>query len=265
MRLTYSLVATAAVLAFSANSALYVPPLEVTQTQIIDNATGKSTNTYQVDGIEIELSKEDKTKARNWNLSNSEWAQYKYAMEYTPRGTWSPNLDPPIVLGNLADTDEERRRYGRLMNELERARQKREINFQLAANSTLSEMNPLLTNASRKQESGLAKDLPGSFDKLRSIFVDINTCDASCKKFITLAVASTSSSTKLDIHATNGNEIDVTNLLSDIGLSLADLQVRQVTINAHRNNPMIERYRDGGKVPFFINRTDQETTRYHNK
>lgn len=265
MRLTHLLIIHAVLLAFSANSAVYIPPLEVKQTQIIDSTSGLSTNSYEVDGIEIALTKEDQIKARNWNLSNTEWAQYKYVMQYTPRGVWTPNLDPPIVLGNLAKTDEERRRYGRLMNELERARQKGEINFQLAANSTLYDMNPSLSKKKHKQETGLAKALPGNFNKLRSIFVDIKACNAECKKFVTLAVASTSSVTKLDIHATNGNEKNVINLLNDIGLSIADIQARNITINAKRHNPMVEQYRNGGKVPYYINRTDDETTRLHSK
>ncbi|QFT13435.1 hypothetical protein [Vibrio sp. THAF190c] len=263
MRFSNCLLTTTALLAFSANSAVYTPPLEVKQTQVIDTTTGNATNSYEVDGVEITLTEKDKVKARNWNLGNADWAKYKYAMEYTPRATWTPDLDPPIVLGNLAKTENERRKYARIMNQLEKDRRDREIAFQLSANAVLSELDPLIASKNKKQETGLAKVLPGNFDKLRSIFLDLSTCDTSCKTFLTLAVASTSNVTKLDIHATNANEKSVLELLNDIGLSQADIFARQITINAKRDNPYIEQYRNGGKVPFYITRTDKGTTRYH--
>lgn len=260
--ITTSLVSVAAALAFSANSAVYVPKLEVQQTKVIDTNTGNTTVSYAIDGIDIELTKEDKIKAKNWNLKNSDWVKYKYAIAYTPRGIWTPNLDPPIVLGNLATTDAERTYYGRIMNNLESNRRAREAAFQLAANKVNRLDNVGLQNVTPPRK-GLSKVLPEQFQKLRSIFLDIDDCDSDCKTFITLAIASTSSVTKLDIHATNGSEKQVFDLLGNLGMGQDEIESRKITIKANRNNPLVEKFRNGGKIPFYINRNESETTRYH--
>lgn len=260
--ITISLVSVAAALAFSANSAVYVPKLEVQQNKVIDSKTGNTNVTYAVDGIDIELTKEDRAKAKNWNLNDSDWAKYKYAIAYTPRGIWTPNLDPPIVLGNLATTDADRAYYGRIMNNLETNRREREVAFQKAANRVNRLDNVGLQNISPPRE-GLSKVLPEQFQKLRSIFLDLDDCEVECKTFITLAIASTSSITKLDIHATNGTENQLFDLLGKLGLNQEEIENRKITIKANRNNPLVKKFSNGGRVPFYINRNDSETTRYH--
>lgn len=66
-------------------------------------------------------------------LTKRRLGEVQVRMEYTPRGIWSPDLDPPIVLGNLSKTETERARYSRVMSALELGRRHREIAFQLTA------------------------------------------------------------------------------------------------------------------------------------
>lgn len=255
------------ILSFTANSAglskPYIPNLKVEETKILETDTGESKTTYKVDGIEIKLSKKDKVRARNWNLKNSDWAKYKYALEYTPRGTWTPNLDPPIVLGNLAKSETERRYYANIMNKIEVDRREREVGFQLSANALIFQANPMLNPDRVEPKTGIGKQLPEQLDRLRSIFLDVSDCNANCKRFITLAIATTSSRTKLDIHATGGSADSVRSLLNSIGVSQETIERKHISVSAKRRNDKVFEFQNGGSIPYYVNRTDEGSSRIH--
>ncbi|MFL7013627.1 hypothetical protein [Enterovibrio norvegicus] len=237
--------------------------LEVTQSKIIDSELGNSKYQYQINGIEIELTESEKHKAKNWRLTEQDWAKYKYVMEYLPRGLWTPNLDPPIVLGNLAATDEERLRLAKIQNAIEMERMKGEADFAKAVTLLAYMENPSSNPNYQTPRTGIAAKLPSNKDTLRSIFVDLKTCDSQCKTFITLALASSSSSTKIDLHVTGGNERATLDLLNQIGINENKIRSKSISISASIKNPAVEKFRNGGTVPFHLTKTGEETLRSH--
>lgn len=237
--------------------------LRVEKTQVIDSKTGNSERQYLIDGLEIVLSEKDKRLASNWNLSDGDWAKYKYIIEYTPRGTWTPDLDPPIVLGNYATTQAERMHYAKIMNELELARRDRELAFQEAAIKAIYQKEPSTNPNIKKPNTGLASQLSDNRDTLRSLFIDLEACDADCKIFSTLAIATSPSTTKLDIHFTRATAAQAESFLKEIGVTDERKKSKAISVNASLNNDLVEMYRGGGKVPYYIIKTDADSKRIH--
>ncbi|MFC5079586.1 hypothetical protein VTH8203_01348 [Vibrio thalassae] len=239
--------------------------LKVITTQTINAETGNSDQSFTVDGLEITLSEKDKRLAKNWNLSHGDWAKYKYIIEYTPRGTWTPDLDPPIVLGNYATTEEERMHYARKMNEIELARRDRELAFQDAAIRAIYQSVPSVNPNIPKPKTGIAARLTEGRTTLRSLFIDYKTCDSKCKIFSTLAIATSPSDSKLDIHMTNATGPQAEQFLSDIGVTENKKQQKAISVNASLNNHMVEKHRNGGTVPYYLVTMDTETKRFHSQ
>ncbi|EGR4213921.1 hypothetical protein DDN60_15405 [Vibrio cholerae] len=245
--------------------AIYIAPLKVEQTQVLDQSTGNSQYTYKVDGIEIELSEKDKHRAKNWNLTDSDWAKYKYLMEYTPRGLWTPDLDPPLALGNASQTESDREYYIRIQNQIEKQR----IAADEAMTSTTNRIEMVGQYSRQQKMSPLRAQLNQSKenqsqpkDTLRSIFVDLKACDSECKTFITLAVASSSSSTQLDMHFTGGDESDSRKFLNQIGINENKMNSKGININASYMNESVLKFKGNGSLPFYLNKTEEGTTRH---
>lgn len=231
----------------------------VVESLTIKNGTQTNANKYKVDGVEIELSAKDKILAKNWQLSESDWAKYKYIMEYTPRGLWTPDLDPPIALGNMAKTEEERLYYARLMTNIEMSRRGREALMTDAGVIAANEYANGGILPQPKKPTGLAAQLTQNRKKLRSVFVDIQKCSHECKVFLTLAVSSSSSQTKIDMHFTGGGEEEAKQLLKQIGVDEEKMKSKAISISAKLNNPVIAQFNDGGSIPYYINKTDEKT------
>lgn len=243
------------VAASSQSTALHVAELKVKTTQVIDAKSGTSHTRYEVDGIDISLTREDEVKAKNWNLTPTDWVKYKYAMEFTPRGTWSPDLDPPIVLGNLAKTEAERVKYGRIMNTLELDRRSREIAFQLSAISALPKEDKKTTEPT----SALSQALPANKSILKSIFIDTATCDNKCNQFVLMEVAGTSNRTKLNIIFTTEDQTKQQTILNNSGLNADKVKSKDVSITT--NQELSTKYKGNNTYPFLIIQNDEGVTR----
>lgn len=234
---------------------IHVAELKVKTTQVI-GLDGKSQETkYEVDGIEIELTPSDRAKAKNWNLRNEDWVKYKYAMEYTPRGIWSPDLDPPIVLGNLSKTEAERARYSRVMNALELDRRHREIAFQLTAIYEL----PTEEADEIKPSTALSRALPPEKTILKSIFIDTATCEKECIHFVLLETAGTSTRTKLNIIFTTDDKSKQEKILLGAGITNTKIRDKQITVVTDAETT--QQYREGFDFPFLIIQNDEGLTR----
>lgn len=239
-------------------NALYIAPLQVEETQIIDSSTGNSEYSYEVDGVEIEITKKDQIRAKNWNLSHSDWAKYKYLMEYTPRGMWTKDLDPPLALGNAAQTDKDRYYYLDIQNKIEMARTQADAKMTAATKRLVTAQMP----HERTQVSQFQSQLQKNKDTLRSLFVDLNNCDAQCKTFVTLAIASTSSSTQLDMHFNGGIENDAKDWLLEIGVDENKIRRKGINITAANRNAIVEQFSNGSSGAFYLNKTESGTTRH---
>ncbi|ANO35375.1 hypothetical protein A6E01_19365 (plasmid) [Vibrio breoganii] len=230
-----------------------VAPLEVESIRVVDSQLGTSKVDYRVDGLEIELTAEDKVKARNWYLSEEDWAKYKYAMQYTPRGLVSPNLEPPIVLGVMATNDRARTRYANIMNRLELDRQEREIAFQQAANVLLAQMKPdeVVELSPIQQQFGQKKTA------LNSVFLDASSCDVECRRFLMRSFAGTSSTTQLTYYYFNGNESQARSVVLASGVSSADIERKDVYFLD--GSELIKRYESKHNVPFRVYQNGEQT------
>ena len=73
-------------------------------------------------------------KAAQWNLSEEDWVRFREIMA-GPRGTWTPNADPLLVLGAAARSDADRTRYADAFVKLEFERVLGELQFQKAVDA----------------------------------------------------------------------------------------------------------------------------------
>lgn len=237
---------------------MFIAPLNVEQTQIVNQSTGNVQSNYQVDGIDIELTEKDKVRAKNWNLTNKDWAKYKYVMEYTPRGLWTPDIDPPLALANASTTEADREYYISVQNQIEKHRTETDRKM-------VSTTNRLLMVGSYRttpQPTGLASQLRTHKTELRSIFVDLKNCDPYCKRFVTLAIASTANSTQLDIHINGGSERQAEDFLQQIGVDENKIQAKGISINAQKNNPVFAQFNSKNNAAFYLNKTEMGTSRH---
>jgi len=71
--------------------------------------------------------------ARNWGLTNTEWARYKLLMHGT-NGRYYARLTPPEVLGINADTPENLKYFAELAAKQEHDKIEKELRFNMAFN-----------------------------------------------------------------------------------------------------------------------------------
>jgi integrating conjugative element protein (TIGR03759 family) len=76
-----------------------------------------------------------------WDLTELDWARYKTIMQ-GPQGRWTPDEDPPFILGIHAKNNTERRRFAEIQVMVEVRRAKREIAFDNAYTAAFSRLFP---------------------------------------------------------------------------------------------------------------------------
>lgn len=227
---------------------VYIPSLDVTTRYDKDKQL-----IYTVDGIDFTLTQDDKVIARNWNLNAEDWVKYKYIMKYMPRGNWTPGLDPLLALGNLSKDTRDQARYARIENDLQINRQKREAAFADMGQQVVPKVEK------PKATGRITGKLGGQYKRLKTLFVDMKSCDNSCILFVTRAVISTSANTKLNIVATGGTNEDLMQLLIKAGSNEKHIQKMNFNLNAEEHNPDVSAYSDGGTVPYYILQDDVNT------
>jgi len=82
-------------------------------------------------------------RASDWQLTVREWQRYQQLMQGVA-GHWYTHLDPPEVLGLLANTPEERKHYAELVVQQQKARIDRELAFNRTVQSVWHEAYPHL-------------------------------------------------------------------------------------------------------------------------
>lgn len=126
-----------------------------------------------------------------WGLSEVEWARYEALMR-GPRGRWSPDLDPLMVLGIHAETEAERRRFAEMTARQEHDRVDRELAFQREYDAAWRRLYPheLRLDPARLMEDGGGDADAQPFvagDRLL-VFVDL-TCTEACASVVARALA----------------------------------------------------------------------------
>ena len=189
----------------------------------------------------------DKIHAKNWGVTESDWVKYKTIMATTPRGNWSPNLDPIVSLGIEANTEEERTRFAKLLYDTEIERQSKEIDFnwavvkyhcRIAPQSNLCKTSEqlrreTLIEAEKQIAQGeINERSPREIDNWSpirySLFVDVSThCDASCDQYLS---DTTSTLPYLDITISNAGKNGVKKFIKRYKIIQYDLITKNVTV-----------------------------------
>ena len=92
----------------------------------------QAVQTVDFNDHKISLTKGDLVRAANFELTPEEYGQYKYLMKFTPRGVWTPKIDPVIALGVSAKTKRERMKYAELVYQQRTKREAKEIAFSVS-------------------------------------------------------------------------------------------------------------------------------------
>ena len=92
-------------------------------------------------GIDQSTGSEAKAKASEWGVTVEEWNDYEEVMA-GQRGIWSPGLDPITILGVVAKTPAERKRFAELYVQTEYERVERELAFERAVAAAWKRLYP---------------------------------------------------------------------------------------------------------------------------
>ena len=164
-------------------------------------------------------SSQDVAESQSWGLTKPEWLKYKEYMAYGQNASYystKPEVTPVMILGFMATTEAERKKYAIKYIQTETARQEREIAFDETVNKYIKELTPnhpiwmtepqrrdLMKRLSGRQESKGSNGLPQITDTRVVIYADAKDCDKSCSTFVKLFLSNSSSLSRVDLFALN--------------------------------------------------------------
>ncbi|QVN04002.1 TIGR03759 family integrating conjugative element protein [Pseudomonas rhodesiae] len=166
-------------------------------------------------------------QATSWGLTEQEWTRFEQ-IQASPRGFWSPNIDPLTALGVEAETDQERQRYAELQVALEAKRAERELAYQNAYTAAWAKLFPGLLPI-----QGMASPPTASspVEPRRALFVEDHclACTAEAQRL-------QSSDTGFDIYlvGSQGEDERVRRWARQADIDPAKVQRRQITLNHDR-------------------------------
>tara|TARA_R110002167_G_scaffold204404_11_gene408589 strand:+ start:6162 stop:6890 length:729 start_codon:yes stop_codon:yes gene_type:complete len=177
-----------------------------------------------------QLTQEERTLAKQWMLTDSDWVKYKNIMK-GPRGIWSPGLDPITALG-VEETDErERDRYAEIWMRVEGRRKELEIKFEhsrnKAAKVVFGNMKAIQNDAwiAEWNRENIAPK------KAVALFMD-SSCTAECKGQFDDIYNSLNAQTRLDIYFEEGvSGTEISTWASTMGVDPEIVKSRRVTLN----------------------------------
>ncbi|WP_298771683.1 hypothetical protein [uncultured Shewanella sp.] len=191
----------------------------------------------------IKLTVEDKTLAREYQLTDDEMKRYKYLVEHTPRKHWSPNIDPVTLLGIEAKNVNQQKHFAKKWISLQTARQKKEISFEYVKNQLLIEQYPnsFLKKSYRQIINSKSyaeitpKPIKSQYQKNRTVlFTDINNCNRRCQSYTENVIQASGLSTQLDIYVLNAaSETNIENYIQILNISKD--RIRDGSITLHRD------------------------------
>lgn len=173
------------------------------------------------------LGRSHSEQAASWGLTEQEWTRFEQ-IQASPRGFWSPNLDPLTALGVEAETDQERQRYAELQVALEAKRAERELAYQNAYTASWAKLFPGLLPI-----EGMASPSPTSsvVAPRQALFVEDHcpACTAEAQRL-------QSSDTAFDIYlvGSQGEDERVRRWARQANIDPARVQRQQITLNHDR-------------------------------
>lgn len=166
-------------------------------------------------------------QAASWGLTEQEWTRFE-KIQASPRGFWSPNLDPLTALGVEAETDQERQRYAELQVALEAKRAERELAYQNAYTAAWAKLFPGLLPIQGMASPSLTSS---PVAPRQALFVEdhCSACTAEAQRL-------QSSDTAFDIYLVDsqGEDERVRSWARQADIDPAKVQRRQITLNHDR-------------------------------
>lgn len=148
------------------------------------------------------LSEKEKSLAKQWMLTESDWVKYKQIMT-GPRGIWSPGLDPITALG-VSETDTQARKYyAELWIKMESRRAELEMAFEVERQRAASRIlgNQLAVNNTSWIAEWEEKRV--EINKQVLFFVEAN-CTEACKSKFNEVSAAIGHNARLEIYFKQG-------------------------------------------------------------
>lgn len=177
-----------------------------------------------------QLTEEERSLAKQWMLTESDWVKYKKLMS-GPRGIWSPGLDPITALG-VSETDpSERARYAMIWMKVESRRMELELAFEVERMKAGKEMfgeNPLVIDAPWQKEW---KEKYNATTTHVALFVD-DFCLEDCEELVGEVRKSVSRNSRLDIFFNEGASAEsISKWARHMQIDPEIVRARKVTLN----------------------------------
>ncbi len=174
------------------------------------------------------------TRARQWDLSVSDWQRYKKLLEGID-GYRSEKLDPLTLLGIHARSAAERKRYAEQLARLEHERIERVLAFQNAYDAAFARLYP---NAKPVKTDGFGRAMDNGAQAARrlgleseartAVFVRTHACRACRRKVEQLAAAGT----PMDIFVVDAESDDaIRSWAKTLGLDPNRVRRGEITLN----------------------------------
>ena len=179
---------------------------------------------------QIQLSQSERTLAKQWMLTETDWLKYKQIMK-GPRGIWSPGIDPLTALGVEETNPAERRRYAEIWLKVETKRAELELAFEMERSAAAKK---LLSNQKPINNTAWVNDWNKNRDSIRKIvhlFVDVSCMD-KCKEHVQQIYGSIGKNAQLDIFFKDGTTSDqIGKWAAFMGIPPDVVKARKVTLN----------------------------------
>ena len=194
------------------------------------NETDSSYMSTMDNQANMKLTMLEKSLAKQWMLSESDWVKYKQIMS-GPRGVWSPGLDPLTALG-VSETDpRERKRYAEIWIKMETRRAELEIAFEVERMMAGKRING---NKKAINNDAWIRDWNKKYkeiDKQVLMFVDAD-CTKECREQFNDIYSATGNKSRLDIYFMSGATAeDIGKWASYMKIPTEEVRERRVTLN----------------------------------
>ena len=235
-----------------------VTPAQATSLDTIANATTGTATTHETNS---RLSESERTRARSWNLSETEWPRYRQLMDGV-RGSISPETISPIeVLGIHARDAQERQRYAERWAQIMHEDAERILAFQHAYDAAIRRLYPNepLIDASRLPDTTTKTDSLEASDRV--LFFTRAACPA-CDALLQRLLQRLETVAGIDIYLTGiagGNNRAVRAWARQHNIQPEWVRSRKVTLN-HDAGALAQLTAGKGEVPALMRRRGEEVS-----
>lgn len=227
----------------------------------LDTSSIATTGTAATPETNSRLSEPERTRARSWNLSETEWQRYRRLMDGV-RGSISPETISPLeVLGIHARDGQERQRYAERWAQIMHEDAERILAFQHAYDAAIRRLYPNepLIDASRLPDTTTKTDSLQASDRV--LFFTRAACPA-CDALLQRLLQRLDTVAGIDIYLTDiagGNDQAVRAWARQHNIQPEWVRSRKVTLN-HDAGALEQLTAGKGEVPALMRRRGEEVS-----